>query len=65
MRGEIRNKNQFPVHELFNAKAGELCSIPGALNASERQLRKADIGIVDKDHACLDPTRHPLASLDI
>jgi hypothetical protein len=58
---DIHNFNYW----MFDAKVGEFFSIPRALHTSEWQLRKADIGIVNKDHARFHAARHPLASFDI
>jgi hypothetical protein len=49
----VWNEDQFSIHKLFDAKAGKFLAIPRALDPSEKQLRKADIRIVD-GLRCLD-----------
>src|SRR6202021_3824137 len=65
LRMPVRNEDQLPVHKLFNAEAGEFLSIPGALTASKRQFRKADIGIVNEDHAGFHTACHSLRPFDV
>src|ERR1700721_1955444 len=65
LRTPVWNEDQLFVHKLFQTKVGKFLAITGALDSAERQIRIADIGIVDKDHARFHTTRHPLASFDV
>jgi hypothetical protein len=65
LRVPVWNEDQLLVHKLFQAKVGKLFAITGALDSAEGQIRSAEIGIVDEDHARFHTTRDPLASLDV
>ena len=59
------NSNQLLIHEFLDAHTGKFASIPGIFDASERKVRSGPSRVIDKYHACVNPTRQPLAALNV
>src|ERR1700733_7057326 len=64
-RKPISGADQFLVDEFLNSKIGKFLAIAGPLDSAERQVRRADGRVVDKDHAGFDSASHLLAVLNV
>ena len=57
--------DEFLVHKLLNAVAGEFAAVAGVFDATEGQVCCGSGGMIDEDHPGIDAARHSFATLDV
>src|SRR5580704_14740838 len=64
-REPIGGADQLPVHEFLDSKIRKLLAVARALDSTERQVRRADRGVIDEDHPSFDSAGDAFSSIDV